>query len=78
MNTQPEGTKPQFDPTKIGPCESCGANGQWVVQEPRYVLSSVVQGNRSSAVAGGPAIPVLVVVCGNCANVRLIAAEAYA
>jgi hypothetical protein len=77
MNTKPEGTKPQLDPTKIGPCESCGVDRQWHPQDGRFVLVALDAANKTSIIEGGPVLPVRALVCGNCANVRLFASEAY-
>ena len=50
------------------PCPLCGV-GNWNVQDSTYQLTEF---NQGTMVLGGPLIPVIPVVCGNCGNRVLV------
>lgn len=50
-------------------CEACGAN-DWTIGD---VVSPPIQSNQGISI-GGPSIPMVSVICGKCAYVRMFAA----
>ncbi len=50
------------------PCTMCG-KGPWNVHESTYQLTEYNEGNL---VIGGPVIPVIPVICGNCGYTVLV------
>lgn len=50
------------------PCQMCGV-GSWNVQDSLFQLTEF---NEGSVVLGGPVVPILPVVCGNCGNTVLV------
>lgn len=79
MDTQPEGTKPQLDPTKIGPCENCGRLEGWNPGDGlRYALVGISAAGVLETAGRARVVPVRVVACNYCAHIRFFAADAYA